>query len=181
MEPSDPHRLEQLGSTDPPTGLATSEALRLYMEPMMAMAHRTRQQLAVFAVNLSACGDGPLLEAAMRGAAAELRRRLREYDLLARHDRETLAAVLLATDEATAARVAERILPAVEKCLPKGVTAAGGVAGLSLDTPSPRDLLAHACQAARRAAQLGAGTVWRHSQTVALLAAAQAGRPGDAP
>lgn len=145
-------RLQALATTDLLTGLANRRAFRRRMQTEVERATRYRHPLALLMFDVDyfkrandtlghRAGDALLTQ--MGGI---LRRACRGIDMAARYGGEELAIICPETDEAVAARVAERVRIAVAEhrfVLPNGgetrLTVSAGVAALPLhasDAPS---------------------------------------------
>jgi diguanylate cyclase (GGDEF)-like protein len=113
------HKLEELATVDPLTGLHNRRALLERVQSELARARRTGQPLSVAMVDLDhfkrlndtrghAAGDNALREAARRMQGA-----LRPYDTVGRYGGEEFLVVLPGCDAGAAAALAERVRRAV--------------------------------------------------------------------
>ena len=180
LEPGD--RLDSLLPKDFETGAVSPEAVKTYLNSMMAMVGRTPAPLAIlcFAVdNVPSLQQLEKTHQALIGRvlARCLRLETRCYDVVARLDKETVhgisgfLVVCPLTDEKKAAALAERLCEQVTSVLADmgwpWLTLSVGVSGLSLEVSDAENFVARAVSALYHAQRSGGRRIWRHSMLTA--------------
>jgi two-component system cell cycle response regulator len=172
-------RIDEVTSTDELTGLLTMKAAYRRAEEEVARSRRSRKPISAFLLNVDHFSDVNLQygfstgSSVLQEVALLLKQCLRGVDLLARVGADEFFGVMVETDLAEAARVAERIRDFLQKTAFKSqkqfinLTATIGVAGLSPDQTDQRigDLLHITIEALKSAKANGSNRIEVYSFT----------------
>jgi diguanylate cyclase (GGDEF)-like protein len=176
-------QLAAAARTDPKTGLLNAAAWQREADAEVARALRSGTPLALLLVDVDHFkrvndGYGHLIgDEVLRAVAAELRRQVRESDIVGRFGGEEFTVLLPRTDAAGACRIAERLrasASALAVCASGGgpplpgssaisVTVSIGVAALGEQGGDLFELLAAADLALYRAKDAGRNRVWLYA------------------
>jgi len=164
-------QLSDLALSDPLTSVANSRYFVAELGKMLAQTRRYSVQGSILFMDL----DGfkavnerlghPGADHVLRSVATQLRRGVRETDLLARMGGDEFAVLLPYTDRGRAVHVAERLLDSLHRLKLTGeakglrISASIGVAGFPEDGTAVEELLAAADRAMYLAKELGRGQV----------------------
>ncbi len=152
-------RLRHLADHDPLTGLRNRRALERALAIQVARCQRARERAALLVLDLDDFARvnqtyGPRTgDELLRVLAAELSRRLRGTDLVARLSGDEFAVLLPGTDAAAAHKVAASLRDAIADCAIQldgqrlSVRASVGVAGVDSDSPTAEAVLVEADRA----------------------------------
>jgi diguanylate cyclase (GGDEF)-like protein len=120
---------------DPTTGLMPRERFNDRLSGELQRVRRTGSQLAVALLRLTVPDEAGEREKLTADAVAGLRRALRQIDLLARYDRETLVLLLAETEERAAMAIIERLRRAAGESASSPTTRVRTTAGLAQYRP----------------------------------------------
>ena len=178
-------RLDALLPSDTVTGVASTVAVRSYLDAMMDLTSRTSQPLALLYIASDSDGSAGSFGAngarlVGRAMARCLRQETRLHDVVGRaddRDDETIPQFFVVCPlmgEAKAALLAERLRRAmttepIDKNGPS-LPISIGVAALSIDVADSAALIARAEGAVRNARRAGGARVWSHSDTLRRIA-----------
>ena len=120
---------------DPTTGLMPRERFIDRLSAELQRVRRTGSQLAVALLRLTVADDAGEREQSTANAVTGLRRALRQIDLLARYDDETLVLLLAETEERAAMAIIERLRRAAGERAGAGAVSVRTTAGLAQYRP----------------------------------------------
>ncbi len=183
LEDTYSRRLDYLLPIDGETGVATHDAVCVYLDTMIEMVARHNLPLSVLSI---AVDDSPVLRflraegAALigRGVARCLRQETRTHDVVGHANPEispdafTFLVICPLLPEHQATALAERLRAAMTAHSGEAerpwLTLSVGVAAMSLDVPASKLLIARSMDALRRARHKG-NRIWKHTDTLRAI------------